>query len=215
MGFFKIAKVAMGGERFIEDVIMKKFEYFLFDVVVEFHRVMLLCSVSHIVEDFFKRLRSTLEEEGNHYMEPTEFEIQKMFIFLMLRFIFRIMLHGRRPIFDDYKKGKKINDLQLIMCGDMFKKITSQGEALKRKRMRQNTDPPADQEAAFLEDCSVCGDLLSRTGSVSKDVRSLAWIEFASSYTWSATVDFVLRRIEAKAHVDEEICSSRKECWQN
>ncbi|GKE03216.1 putative RNA-directed DNA polymerase, partial [Tanacetum coccineum] len=29
--------------------------------------------------------------------------------------------------------------------------------------------------------------------------------------TWSATVDFVLGRIEAKAHVDEEICSNRKE----
>nr|GEV07952.1 hypothetical protein [Tanacetum cinerariifolium] len=40
--------------------------------------VKLLCSVSHIVEDFVKRLRSTLEEEGNHYMEPTEFEIQEM-----------------------------------------------------------------------------------------------------------------------------------------
>ncbi|GKA50606.1 hypothetical protein Tco_0743679 [Tanacetum coccineum] len=28
--------------------------------------------------------------------------------------------------------------------------------------------------------------------------------------TWNATVDFVLGRIEAKAHVDEEICSSGK-----
>nr|GEW31819.1 ribonuclease H-like domain-containing protein [Tanacetum cinerariifolium] len=39
--------------------------------------------------------------------------------------------HSRRTLLDDYKKGKKINDLQLIMCGDMFKKILSQGEALK------------------------------------------------------------------------------------
>nr|GEV37778.1 hypothetical protein [Tanacetum cinerariifolium] len=34
--------------------------------------------MSHIVEDFVKRLRSTLGEEGNHYMQPTEFEIQEM-----------------------------------------------------------------------------------------------------------------------------------------
>nr|GEX60759.1 hypothetical protein [Tanacetum cinerariifolium] len=33
--------------------------------------------VSHIVEDFVKRLRSTLGEEGNYYMEPTKFEIQE------------------------------------------------------------------------------------------------------------------------------------------
>ncbi|GJT18250.1 hypothetical protein Tco_0876956 [Tanacetum coccineum] len=31
-----------------------------------------------INEDFVKRLRSTLEEEGDHYIEPTEFEIQEM-----------------------------------------------------------------------------------------------------------------------------------------
>nr|GEV67245.1 ribonuclease H-like domain-containing protein [Tanacetum cinerariifolium] len=37
-----------------------------------------MIEVSHIVEDFVKRLRSTLGEEGNHYMEPTEFEIQEM-----------------------------------------------------------------------------------------------------------------------------------------
>nr|GEV07788.1 hypothetical protein [Tanacetum cinerariifolium] len=35
------------------------------------------------------------------------------------------MLHGGRPLLDDYKKGKKINDLQLIMCGDMFKDSNS------------------------------------------------------------------------------------------
>ncbi|GJW13681.1 hypothetical protein Tco_0017814 [Tanacetum coccineum] len=43
-------------------------------------------------------------------------------------------LQVARPILDYYKKGKKtteIYDLQLIMCGDMFKKILSQGEALK------------------------------------------------------------------------------------
>nr|GEZ36860.1 copia protein [Tanacetum cinerariifolium] len=39
-------------------------------------------------------------------------------------------LHGSlkedvRPLLDDYKKGKKINDLQLIMCGDMFKDSNS------------------------------------------------------------------------------------------
>ncbi|GJU45635.1 hypothetical protein Tco_1202901 [Tanacetum coccineum] len=50
-------------------------------------------------EDFVKRSR-------DHYMEPTEFEIQEM--------------------------GKKIRDLQLIiLCGGMFKEILSQGEALK------------------------------------------------------------------------------------
>nr|GEY05516.1 hypothetical protein [Tanacetum cinerariifolium] len=31
----------------------------------------------------------------------------------------------RRPLLDDYKKGKKINDLQLIICGDMFKDSNS------------------------------------------------------------------------------------------
>ncbi|GKA52514.1 hypothetical protein Tco_0745829, partial [Tanacetum coccineum] len=31
-----------------------------------------------INEDFVKRLRSTLEEEGDHYIEPTEFEIQEI-----------------------------------------------------------------------------------------------------------------------------------------
>nr|GEW54791.1 ribonuclease H-like domain-containing protein [Tanacetum cinerariifolium] len=31
----------------------------------------------------------------------------------------------RRPLLDDYKKGIKINDLQLIMCGDMFKDSNS------------------------------------------------------------------------------------------
>nr|GEW24521.1 hypothetical protein [Tanacetum cinerariifolium] len=40
----------------------------------------LVLPVSHIVEDFVKRLRSTLGEEGNHYMKPTEFEIQEMTI---------------------------------------------------------------------------------------------------------------------------------------
>nr|GEV55256.1 hypothetical protein [Tanacetum cinerariifolium] len=40
--------------------------------------VTLLCPVSHIAKDFVKRLRSTLGEEGDHYMEPTEFEIQEM-----------------------------------------------------------------------------------------------------------------------------------------
>nr|GEZ01281.1 retrovirus-related Pol polyprotein from transposon TNT 1-94 [Tanacetum cinerariifolium] len=30
-----------------------------------------------------------------------------------------------RPLLDDYKKGKKINNLQLIMCGDMFKDSNS------------------------------------------------------------------------------------------
>nr|GEW78153.1 hypothetical protein [Tanacetum cinerariifolium] len=30
-----------------------------------------------------------------------------------------------RPLLDDYKKGKKINDLQLFMCGDMFKDSNS------------------------------------------------------------------------------------------
>nr|GEW94491.1 hypothetical protein [Tanacetum cinerariifolium] len=38
---------------------------------------------------------------------------------------------GRRPLLDDYKKGKKINDLQLIMCGGMFKEVSSHREALK------------------------------------------------------------------------------------
>nr|GEW00125.1 hypothetical protein [Tanacetum cinerariifolium] len=33
---------------------------------------MLLCSESHIVKDFVKRLSSTLGEEGNHYIEPTD-----------------------------------------------------------------------------------------------------------------------------------------------
>nr|GEX51452.1 reverse transcriptase [Tanacetum cinerariifolium] len=75
-----------------EEVITKTIEYCFFDVVVEFHRldissndgfaitlrVTLLCSVSHTVEDFVKRLKSTLREEGNHYMEPTEFGIRDM-----------------------------------------------------------------------------------------------------------------------------------------
>nr|GFD50043.1 hypothetical protein [Tanacetum cinerariifolium] len=40
----------------------------------------------------------------------------------------------RRPILDDYKKGKKINDLQLITFGDMFMDYNSylkSREALK------------------------------------------------------------------------------------
>ncbi|GJT11314.1 putative reverse transcriptase domain-containing protein [Tanacetum coccineum] len=47
--------------------------------------------------------------------------------------VFTSCISTRRPLLDDYKKGKKttVNDLQLIMCGDMFKKILSQGEALK------------------------------------------------------------------------------------
>nr|GEW28737.1 putative ribonuclease H-like domain-containing protein [Tanacetum cinerariifolium] len=36
------------------------------------------------------------------------------------------LLIYRRPLLDDYKKGKKINDLQLFICGDMFKEILSQ-----------------------------------------------------------------------------------------
>ncbi|GKB73295.1 hypothetical protein Tco_0934707 [Tanacetum coccineum] len=39
-----------------------------------------------------------------------------------------------RPLFDDYKKGKKITGLlvcSLFMCGGMFKEVLSQGEALK------------------------------------------------------------------------------------
>nr|GEY26498.1 hypothetical protein [Tanacetum cinerariifolium] len=42
-------------------------------------------TMSHIVEDFVKRLKSTLGEEGNHYMEPAEFEIQKIVNILVLR----------------------------------------------------------------------------------------------------------------------------------
>nr|GEX25270.1 hypothetical protein [Tanacetum cinerariifolium] len=34
--------------------------------------------VSHMVDDFVKRLRSTLGEKGNYYMKPTEFEFQEM-----------------------------------------------------------------------------------------------------------------------------------------
>nr|GEW83032.1 retrovirus-related Pol polyprotein from transposon TNT 1-94 [Tanacetum cinerariifolium] len=33
--------------------------------------------------------------------------------------------YDQRPLLDDYKKGKKINDLQHIMCGDMFKDSNS------------------------------------------------------------------------------------------
>nr|GEY76907.1 hypothetical protein [Tanacetum cinerariifolium] len=43
--------------------------------------------------------------------------------------VYKLQIYTR-PLLDDYKKRKKINDLQLIMCGDMFKKILSQGEAL-------------------------------------------------------------------------------------
>ncbi|GJX95170.1 hypothetical protein Tco_0349756 [Tanacetum coccineum] len=67
-------------------------------------------------EDFVKRSR-------DHYMEPTEFEIQEMFIFLLLKVIFRIMLHG--GYFEYWKAGLVV---VLIMCGGM---IISQGEALK------------------------------------------------------------------------------------
>nr|GEW66378.1 hypothetical protein [Tanacetum cinerariifolium] len=35
-------------------------------------------TVSHIVEDFVKRLRSTLGEEGDHYKKPTDLKIQEM-----------------------------------------------------------------------------------------------------------------------------------------
>nr|GEX80210.1 hypothetical protein [Tanacetum cinerariifolium] len=42
-----------------------------------------------------------------------------------------------RPLLDDYKKGKKMNDLQLIMYGDMFKKILSQEEVLKERKQSQ------------------------------------------------------------------------------
>nr|GEW82194.1 retrovirus-related Pol polyprotein from transposon TNT 1-94 [Tanacetum cinerariifolium] len=85
-------------------------------------RWLLVLPVSHKVKDFVKRLRSTLGEEGDHYMEPTEFKIQEMVTY-------------RRPLLDDYKKGKKINDLQLIMCGDMFKKIIIQGKHLKFEKL--------------------------------------------------------------------------------
>nr|GEX12409.1 uncharacterized mitochondrial protein AtMg00810-like [Tanacetum cinerariifolium] len=38
----------------------------------------------------------------------------------------KVKLHiYRRPLLDDYKKGKKFNDLQLFMCGDMFKDSNS------------------------------------------------------------------------------------------
>ncbi|GJY85249.1 hypothetical protein Tco_0499275 [Tanacetum coccineum] len=37
-----------------------------------------LQNLGMINKDFVKRLRSTLEEEGDHYIEPTEFEIQEM-----------------------------------------------------------------------------------------------------------------------------------------
>ncbi|GKD44237.1 hypothetical protein Tco_1268882, partial [Tanacetum coccineum] len=48
------------------------------------------------------------------------------------REMFTSFISTRRPLLDDYKKGKKIRDLQLIiLCGGMFKEILSQGEALK------------------------------------------------------------------------------------
>ncbi|GKC96959.1 hypothetical protein Tco_1162401 [Tanacetum coccineum] len=39
----------------------------------------------------------------------------------------------RRPLLDDYKKGKKTTRAMVcsLLCGGMFKKILSQGEALK------------------------------------------------------------------------------------
>ncbi|GKB17967.1 hypothetical protein Tco_0851890 [Tanacetum coccineum] len=43
-------------------------ELLLYQIIVEFHRCY---SVSHIVEDFVKR-------HSDHYMKPTEFEIQEM-----------------------------------------------------------------------------------------------------------------------------------------
>ncbi|GJT75498.1 integrase, catalytic region, zinc finger, CCHC-type containing protein [Tanacetum coccineum] len=90
--------------KFIEDVITKKIVYHLFDDEVEFLGCVFLsyllaleitCSCFHDFidkdlidlvlpdcliedEDFIKRSRSTLGEEVDHYIEPTEFEIQEM-----------------------------------------------------------------------------------------------------------------------------------------
>nr|GEW57280.1 putative ribonuclease H-like domain-containing protein [Tanacetum cinerariifolium] len=83
-----------------------------------------------IDEDFIKRTRSTLGEECDHFIEPTELKIQEMNHF-------SFMLHGE--YFEYWKAGlvvvgKKINDLQLITCGDMFKDSNSylkSREALK------------------------------------------------------------------------------------
>nr|GEW40491.1 hypothetical protein [Tanacetum cinerariifolium] len=140
---FKVVLVLIDKEAAGNDYDLKLFGMSLFMVNVELilllvvslikaditarSRVTLLCSVSHIVEDFVKRLRSTHGEEGGSllikcltiYMHHWRGSVYKLHIYT-------------RPLLDDYKKGKKINDLQLIMCGDMFKEIISQEEALKK-----------------------------------------------------------------------------------
>ncbi|GJR43578.1 hypothetical protein Tco_1311681, partial [Tanacetum coccineum] len=57
---------------------------------------------------------------SDHYMEPTEFEIQEMFKFLLLRFIFLIVRNGGQ--FEYWKAGLVV---VLIMCGDIVKDSNS------------------------------------------------------------------------------------------
>nr|GEV14593.1 hypothetical protein [Tanacetum cinerariifolium] len=72
--------------------------------------------VSHIVEDFVKRLRSTLGEEGGSLL----IKCLTIYMHHWRESVYKLHIYGRL-LLDDYKKGKKINDLQLIMYGDIFK----------------------------------------------------------------------------------------------
>nr|GEX80862.1 hypothetical protein [Tanacetum cinerariifolium] len=90
-----------------------------------------LCSLSHIVEDFVKRLRYTLGEEGGSLLN----KCLTIYMHQLRGSVYKLLIY-KRPLLDDYKKGKKFNDLQFIMCGDMFKKIIGQGEALKNVKFR-------------------------------------------------------------------------------
>nr|GFA74592.1 putative reverse transcriptase domain-containing protein [Tanacetum cinerariifolium] len=66
---------------------------------------------SHIVEDFVKRLTSTLGEEGNdHYMKPTEFEIQEMARKYIERGCHLFLAH----VTEKKSKEKQLEDMPVI-----------------------------------------------------------------------------------------------------
>nr|GEU65327.1 putative reverse transcriptase domain-containing protein [Tanacetum cinerariifolium] len=75
--------------------------------------VTLLCLVSHIVKDFVKRLRSTPGEEGDHYMEPTEFEIQEMMAKMILYIKDKVLLVQAQ------ENGQTLHEEELAFLADL------------------------------------------------------------------------------------------------
>nr|GEV00618.1 putative mitochondrial protein [Tanacetum cinerariifolium] len=80
-------------------------------------------SEGKLIDNMFSHLHAPLK--GKCFVTTACHLLLLLVYILLLRVIFLIMLHGRRPLLDDYKKGKKITDLQLTMCCDVFKDSNS------------------------------------------------------------------------------------------